>query len=656
MNPKISIIIPIYNVERYLPKCLDSVCNQTYKDLEIICVNDCSPDDSLEICQRYATKDSRIRIVDREQNGGLSAARNSGLEVASGEYVYFIDSDDWIDLDYIEKMVAMIQKHSVDMVCNVNVFKVTRNGFIEHICPHSQKKDPEGEFVDKITAINNNQTMIPCHLYRKQFLEKYKLRFLEGYIHEDEIFHHISKIHLDKLFVFYGPTYYYLQRNDSIMSSRKNKIDGHIKLLSFVYNFYKQNNLLNKNNSIKIFRVNYLSNIKNEQEFLLIKNHINLISKDFEEERMASSDFEKFMVKHIKKINSFDEWRKVIGKNIFFTYMTRYRITRRRHLKVSVIIPVYNVAKYLPKCLDYICAQTFENIEIICVNDCSPDNSLAILQEYASMDNRIRIINREQNGGLSAARNSGLEVASGEYVYFIDSDDWIDLDYIEKMVSEAVKNDAKVVLNTNMLTENNGRKFRFSQELTKNNISNVFLPANECIWSLIWSACAYLWKKSFLDSINARFPQGYVIEDMYFQAITFAQLDKVYVIVGGTYHYVARDNSIAGNFKANLLSHNYALLKIFHKVVDDLEQKDLLKTANIKLFVLLQIGGNLDKKIAFIKELKKYFLRIKDKVFANRNLYTAIELNFFNAVLNDDYEVTLKKVDIARLRANLAKS
>ena len=324
-------------------------------------------------------------------------------------------------------------------------------------------------------------------------------------------------------------------------------------------------------------------------------------------------------------------------------------------LKVSIIIPIYNVEQYLPKCLESVINQTYKNLEIICVNDCSPDGSLKICQGYAQKDSRIKLINREQNGGLSAARNSGLEVASGEYVYFIDSDDYIDSDYIEKMVSEAVKNNAKVVLNTNILYKINGRESQHMPELTKNNISNVFLPANECVWNVIWNAVSYLWQKSFLDNINVRFPEGYVIEDMYFQAITFVQLDKVYVMRGSAYHYVARDGSIMENFKTNLLSHCYDLLKIFNKVVDYLEQKDLFKNANIKLFVLVNIVGNLDDKITFIKELKNYFLRIKDKVFANHDLYNEVELEFFNAVLNDDEAVLQNNYHKKMIFLNLRK-
>uniref|UniRef100_UPI003864C4B3 glycosyltransferase family 2 protein n=1 Tax=Methanobrevibacter sp. TaxID=66852 RepID=UPI003864C4B3 len=112
---------------------------------------------------------------------------------------------------------------------------------------------------------------------------------------------------------------------------------------------------------------------------------------------------------------------------------------------VSVIIPVYNVEKYLKECLDSVCNQTLANIEIICVNDGSTDNSLAILNEYAQKDGRIKIISQE-NQGLGAARNRGLEDASADYVYFLDSDDYIELTTLEKLFNNAVSNSSDVVL------------------------------------------------------------------------------------------------------------------------------------------------------------------------------------------------------------------
>lgn len=146
--------------------------------------------------------------------------------------------------------------------------------------------------------------------------------------------------------------------------------------------------------------------------------------------------------------------------------------------KVSIIIPIYNVEQYLAQCLDSVINQTYKNIEIICVNDCSLDNSFRILDEYSKNDKRIKIINRENNGGLSAARNTGLDNASGKYIYFLDSDDWIDLDYIEKMLNAAIKNDVEVVLNTNIIEHKlNQIEQQFAEHNTQNFIKDTFLDA-----------------------------------------------------------------------------------------------------------------------------------------------------------------------------------
>lgn len=111
----VSVIIPVYNVEKYLPKCLDSVIGQTYREIEIICVNDGSPDNSAEILENYAEKDSRIKII-TQKNQGLSGARNTGIKNATGYYTVFLDSDDWLDLDTIEAAVSAAEKNAVETV------------------------------------------------------------------------------------------------------------------------------------------------------------------------------------------------------------------------------------------------------------------------------------------------------------------------------------------------------------------------------------------------------------------------------------------------------------------------------------------------------------------------------------------------------------
>lgn len=114
-QPLISVIIPVYNVEQYLPQCLDSVIHQTYPNLEIICVNDGSRDSSREILEHYAGKDSRIIVIDQE-NQGLSGARNTGLLQTTGKYVMFVDSDDWIELETCEEAVMAAEKHCADLI------------------------------------------------------------------------------------------------------------------------------------------------------------------------------------------------------------------------------------------------------------------------------------------------------------------------------------------------------------------------------------------------------------------------------------------------------------------------------------------------------------------------------------------------------------
>ena len=126
MNSLISVIVPIYNVEKYLDRCVESIINQTYKNLEIILVDDGSPDNCTQMCDDYAKKDSRIRVVHKE-NGGLSDARNAGMEVATGEYVSFIDSDDYISLDFYETLFQTMIDNDSDIV-ECSVVKFYENG------------------------------------------------------------------------------------------------------------------------------------------------------------------------------------------------------------------------------------------------------------------------------------------------------------------------------------------------------------------------------------------------------------------------------------------------------------------------------------------------------------------------------------------------
>ena len=169
---KISVIIPVYNVEKYLRECLDSVINQTYKDLEIICVNDASTDSSPDILLEYAKKDSRIILINNEKNSKLGPTRNHGMEYATGEYIHFLDSDDWMELDAYEKLANYVSK-----VGNVDIVHFLWN----NRCVVTGKVTPciynDLSILEKVINIKNTPNLAVnwrrgawCKLYRRQFL------------------------------------------------------------------------------------------------------------------------------------------------------------------------------------------------------------------------------------------------------------------------------------------------------------------------------------------------------------------------------------------------------------------------------------------------------------------------------------------------------
>ena len=187
MRDKISVIIPVYKVERYLDKCIESVVNQTHKNLEIILVDDGSPDNSPAICDEWAKKDSRIKVIHKE-NGGVSSARNLGIDEATGEYVCFVDSDDWVEPDYAESLLFRLKQDGTDCaVCNFYICGERKKGFNKIDDAVINFKSFSGEKVTFFSSWIFNPT---CNkMYKTKILKQNSIRFRED-IHfgEDQIF------------------------------------------------------------------------------------------------------------------------------------------------------------------------------------------------------------------------------------------------------------------------------------------------------------------------------------------------------------------------------------------------------------------------------------------------------------------------------------
>ena len=159
----ISIIIPVYNAEKYLRKCLDSVIHQTFSDIEIICVNDCSQDNSLSILREYEKKDARVKVINCVQNNRQAVARNIGLEMAMGKYIAFVDDDDWIDGDRYERLYRVAEEEKADVVLEGFLWEY-ENGLIKYKNPVTIQKcilSKDGTLLSKITTptIKSKQKM-----------------------------------------------------------------------------------------------------------------------------------------------------------------------------------------------------------------------------------------------------------------------------------------------------------------------------------------------------------------------------------------------------------------------------------------------------------------------------------------------------------------
>lgn len=236
MNPKISIVLPCWGVEKYLDRCIDSLLNQTLKEIEIILVDDVSPDRVPEMCDEYAKKDSRVTVIHKEKNEGLGFARNTGLTIAKGEFVAFLDSDDFVDIHMFEDLYNYAKEHNLDSCyCGYN-------NYIDdtHIRVRQEKKEPEvcegrgsvdSVLMDMVGAepsYYSDVKILSCMwkgIYSMNLIRKYNLQFVSEreYIAEDIMFHIDFLPHANRVGYIPGCYYYYCDNGTSL--TRKYRSD-----------------------------------------------------------------------------------------------------------------------------------------------------------------------------------------------------------------------------------------------------------------------------------------------------------------------------------------------------------------------------------------------------------------------------------------------
>ena len=213
----ISVIVPVYNVEAYLARCVDSILGQTYDDLEVILVDDGARDSSGRICDQYAAKDSRVKVIHKE-NGGLSSARNAGIEAATGEYLSFVDSDDWIEPDMYAHMLGLIRKYEAKLVCagRYDVDGSTGEKRIG-LCPQREEVIPAEELVGRIFLWDNCDSSACDKLYHRSLFGNY--RYPVGVVSEDVSVMYRIILGARKAVMCDRPVYNYFHRPGSITTA-----------------------------------------------------------------------------------------------------------------------------------------------------------------------------------------------------------------------------------------------------------------------------------------------------------------------------------------------------------------------------------------------------------------------------------------------------
>lgn len=490
MNKLISIIIPCYNIEKYIEKCIESIEKQTYKNIEIIAVDDCSKDGTLAKLKELQEKYPNLQVYQNDKNRGAAYSRNFAMKKAKGEYIGFVDSDDYITDDYYEKLMETAEKEKADLVAT-DIEIVYENNSNAPILSRACL----GE-VTKFNLVNNGLAASPCNkIIKKELIEKYP--FLEGKINEDVASILPAIVKAKKVAYVQGIKYFYVQRNNSVQNEEvttkrlemfdsintcfeRIKDDKDFKkyqsailyqqvLLLYMVIIPKQKDYEKRQELLDIF-------MEKQEKYNLYKNkHIkHFIKEQPKKERRFYKDMAKCLkrkettianeiIENKDKMNKTKEKMKdVIRKLTKRTVIRRYievedleklakKQSRKQQgdIKISVVIPNYNYENFLLPRIYSILNQTEKIHELIILDDCSKDNSRKLIDEIvekiAPYIKVQKVYNQENSGCAFKQWKKGFALATGDYVWIAEADDCCDKTLLKNII-KPIKQDKNIYI------------------------------------------------------------------------------------------------------------------------------------------------------------------------------------------------------------------
>ena len=547
-NSLISIVIPVYNAEKYLEQCLNSIQNQTYKNFEVILVNDGSMDHSESICMDFVKVDTRFKYFTKV-NGGASSARNFGLDYVLGDFITFIDADDWVDENHLEVLLNNIKENNSDMaVSSIKKFDNVRN-FEFRVYSKQEKyllnynKLNREEFLvilPKLIHASNSYKIAVSKLFKKELVTD--VRFDESIVYGEDLDFFFKLYNKVNSISYVDEVTYIYRLHDESFSSKFGQLHMEQELA-----IYKK--MYERIEELGLPTIHYVNTLRNLLDY----------RKDYLDNRDLYNEY-------------FDFLEKIEKKNTYPKDL------------ISIIVPIYNVSPYLRLCLESIEKQTCSHFEVLLINDGSRDNSKDICLEFVERDNRFKYI-EQQNAGLSAARNTGILNATGEFITFIDGDDFIESNYLEELYYTSLKNDSEIVVGSfkEFNEEDNNyyiHVFDYREEHYKHRelIENIAQIERRGIeFETSWGT---LFHRRLFE--NVLFPVGKNIEDTRTNYKLYMESCKTSYIHKDLYIYRIRKGSLINSITESLLTdvleallERIAVLSLSD--VDITEEKEMLR-------------------------------------------------------------------------------
>ena len=646
---KVSIIIPVYNVEAYLSQCLDSLLQQSLQDFEIICVDDGSTDNSLLILNQYAKEDDRI-IIRKQKNKGAGAARNLGLLYAQGEYVIFLDSDDFFETDMLEKCVSTLDKDQSDLVGFLSQRYYQRTGKYVDM-PDSIRLDncpSHSPFYAHEAAkhIFNIFQIAPWNkMYSHSFIKSNKLFFQEIPRANDVAFSIHALGLADKISIIKEHLANY--RFDTGTSLTATKVETPLAFWNAfkeakkrlieagVYDKYEQSFL---NITLKHIFLNLrsLSNTASYRDVLyFIKYH-------------AEKDFG-FMVKPVDwyyDLKLLSAYCKIKGQ--VKTFLKPVPVP-----KISVVIPVLNSRPYIRECVESVLEQSMTDIEVLCIDAGSEDGTVEILEEYAKKDKRLKVIHSDKKS-YGYQVNLGVDEAKGKYLAIIESDDYIVSDGLLELLNTIEETRAEV-LKANyhiFIGEWNQRKFSFRRIMEDKQYYDKLLDPSEDFKVFSGSNVPWtgLYSLEFLRKNAIRLNEtpgaSYQNNGLWFQCMALS--NKVYFLSKSFYSYRGDNakSSINSTGKVFCMCDEYNFIQNFLDKDEYLKGKFSALCAYYRyvkyIWTLQRIADEF--KEAFLQRFAEDFRKIECSNELDRKLYSEQEWNTLHGIMENPIQY-LKRME-----------